>query len=357
MLAATAAGAAIAAPTGITIARTALGRIRRATRRAQHLVDLLLLDRSSTHDVASAIRSLRPAAASALLATALVAWDERDVCLASPPTAPTTSPADKTVTGVLFFWPSDATPEGGTPGPDEPLASDRPDFTEASSTVGAGVVQLEMGYTLVYDDGDPRTIQHSLPEALVRIGVLRDWLELRVGWNFGSETTIVGGASDTESGSRDVYLGVKLGLTPQQGWLPEMALAPQMLIPVGGPLSGGSRVLPGVNLLYGWEFAERFSAGGNTQMNRRVDDGSRDDYAELIQTFAVGSDLSKHLGAYVEWFVFAPIAADTARTEQYFDGGFTWRVTNDLQLDIRAGTGLNNAAADIFGGVGAVVRF
>ena len=34
---------------------------------------------------------------------------------------------------------------------EEPLASDRPDFTEASSTVGRGRVQLEAGYTLVRD--------------------------------------------------------------------------------------------------------------------------------------------------------------------------------------------------------------
>src|SRR4051812_40814645 len=39
-----------------------------------------------------------------------------------------------------------ASPE---PQEEEPLASDRPDFTEASSTVGKGRVQLEAGYTFV----------------------------------------------------------------------------------------------------------------------------------------------------------------------------------------------------------------
>lgn len=55
--------------------------------------------------------------------------------------------------------------------------------------------------------------------------------------------------------------------------------------------------------------------------------------------------------------MLAPIDTDAARTEHYFDGGVTYRVTNDLQLDVRAGTGLNDAAADVFGGGGAVVRF
>ena len=263
---------------------------------------------------------------------------------------------DVPVSGVLFCWPSDAKPEGGTPGRDEPLASDRPDFTESTSTVGAGVVQIETGYTLLYDDDDRRIVQHSFPEMLFRIGVLEDWLELRVGWSYALETTTSGGESDTDGGSRDVYLGVKLGLTPQQGVLPEMALLPQMTVPVGGPLSD-DRVLPGVNWLYGWDVTERLSTGGGTQVNRRIDEGSGHDYAELGQSWTVGFAFTETLGAYTEWFMLAPIGADTARTEHYLDGGFSYRVTNDLQLDLRAGKGLSAAAVDFFSGVGAVVRF
>lgn len=48
--------------------------------------------------------------------------------------------------GTLFRW-SSATDKAGGPNLDEVLATDRPDFTEASSTVGRGVVQIESGYT------------------------------------------------------------------------------------------------------------------------------------------------------------------------------------------------------------------
>src|SRR5690606_21949136 len=51
---------------------------------------------------------------------------------------------------TLFQW-SSGNSYGGGASLDEPLASDRPDFTEASTTVGRGVVQLEMGYTYVED--------------------------------------------------------------------------------------------------------------------------------------------------------------------------------------------------------------
>ena len=52
---------------------------------------------------------------------------------------------------------------------DEPLATDRPDFTEASSVVGLGVLQIETGYTYFFDnDGTDQTIGHSYPETLLR---------------------------------------------------------------------------------------------------------------------------------------------------------------------------------------------
>ena len=68
---------------------------------------------------------------------------------------------------------------------DDPIVTDRPDFTEASSVVGLGVVQLEVGYTYTFDDEGPgSTKANSYPEPLLRYGIFRDWLELRVGWNY-----------------------------------------------------------------------------------------------------------------------------------------------------------------------------
>jgi hypothetical protein len=130
---------------------------------------------------------------------------------------------------TLFQWSRCATFEGGPPGLDEPLVTDRPDFTEASTTVGRGVAQFEMGYTYVYDnDGTVQTRSHSSPELLMRLGILAEWLELRVAYNYGDTQEIPNaGPIVSASGSNDLYLGFKIGLTPQAGILPEMALMPQ----------------------------------------------------------------------------------------------------------------------------------
>ncbi len=82
--------------------------------------------------------------------------------------------------------------EAASPEPEKPdsIVTDRPDFTEASSTVGKGRIQLEAGYTFIRDrSGGVTTTSHSYPEALFRIGALADWLEFRLGQNFGNTRT------------------------------------------------------------------------------------------------------------------------------------------------------------------------
>lgn len=250
--------------------------------------------------------------------------------------------------------------DGGQGGPDldEPVVTDRPDFTEASSTVGRGVVQLEGGYTYAYDSDDAGSAKsHSFPETLLRVGVLADWLELRMAWNYAEETTTqFGGPRQTSTGAEDLYLGVKWGLTGQAGVLPEMAIVTQMTVPTGsGDLSAGE-TLPGIVWLYGWDLNEWLATGAQTKADRALDDVTGEPFLELSQSWTVNYSLAERLGAFTEWFVIAPEGADSNHTEHYADGGFTFLVNNDLQLDIRAGVGLNAAAADYFLGSGFAIR-
>ncbi len=63
--------------------------------------------------------------------------------------------------------------------PNAEMATDRPDVTEASSTVGAGVLQIEAGYTYLQDrNGVTVNRSHSFPETLFRYG------HQSIGWNY-----------------------------------------------------------------------------------------------------------------------------------------------------------------------------
>ena len=253
--------------------------------------------------------------------------------------------------GTITHW-----GEGFTGGPDlsEPLVTDRPDFTEASSTVGLGVSQFEFGYTYTFDnDGTDQVIRHSYPEVLLRQGFLANWLELRVAANFSHERTNGAGLS----GADDLYLGFKVGLTPQQGWLPEMGLIPQTTVPSGNDDFTADRLLAGANWLYSWDLSENFVAGGSTQFNRALD-SLDNEFTEWAQSFTVGVSLTDVLSAYAEWFaLFPPSDAAGGEDQHYFNGGFAVLFSNDVQWDIRAGVGLNDFSDDYFVGSGLSIRF
>jgi len=261
-----------------------------------------------------------------------------------------------TESGTLFRWSFDKATGG--PDLDEPLVTDRPDFTEASSTVGRGVAQLEMGYTYIYDRERGVSVRsQSLGEPLLRYGVFANWLEFRAALFPVAERTVEAGRRSHTSGTEDLYLGFKLGLTPGEGPLPEMALIPQMTVPTGSPNFTDDEVLPGVNWVYGWEITDKFSTAGSSQFNRVVDEGTGRAYLEYAQSWTAGYKFTDKLGMYTEWFAMFPHSADTAQVKHFFNFGFTYLVSNDIQWDVRYGRGLNRAAEDYFVGTGLSIRF
>lgn len=244
---------------------------------------------------------------------------------------------------------------------EDTIVTDRPDFTEASSTVGRGRMQLEAGYTYYRDrfNGTKREDQ-TYPEFLIRLGIFADWFELRLGQNYSrSRSRLFGEELESISGFDDFYLGTKLGLTEQKTFLPEVALVLQAKIPTGATALTADRVLPGFNLLYGWDIIPDYlSAAGSTQLNRAVD-AEAHSYTEMAQSFTIGYTLTQKLAAYTEWFALFPsgaIAPDVT-AQHYFNGGFTYKVTPNFQLDIRAGVGLNDHADDFFAGTGFAVKY
>lgn len=239
----------------------------------------------------------------------------------------------------------------------EPLESDRPDFTQSSRTVGLRRVQVEMGYTYIRDSTSilDRTA-HSFPETLLRVGMLAEWFELRVGWNYGVNLNQGNIVSAVFDGSQDLYVGAKLALTEQDGWLPEMALLPQMSLPTGHGDLTDDAVEPGVNWLYRWDVNDFVAICGSTQVNKNRD-LPRAYYADFAQSALLDYTLTDKLEGFTEWFAFFPAGATVALPQQYFDGGLTYHVHANFQLDIRAGVGLNQAADDYFTGAGAVLRF
>lgn len=237
----------------------------------------------------------------------------------------------------------------------QPLVADRPDFTEGPGTVGLGAAQIELGYTFGRDRGGPTVTTHSLGEPLLRLGLLAEWLELRLGTGLVVQRTQINGVGLDENGFEDLYVGVKLALSEQNGAIPALGILPQATFPTGSDPFSSGQVLPGVNLVYSWDVTATFSLSGGTQVNRAVGEEG-DGMAEWAQSLSGGFGLGDRYGLFGEWFAVFYDGPGGVQPEHYANTGLTWLLTDDVQWDVRVGVGLNDRAEDVFFGTGLSLR-
>ena len=245
------------------------------------------------------------------------------------------------------------------PSDDEPLETDRPDFVEASSLVPPGRVQLESGYTFVQDrSGGVSTTGHAVPQFVWRIG-LTERFEARIVWDAGylfeREVDRGAGTITRRSGGGDMDLGLKTALLKPNGWIPEACLISTLSVPTGADEFSSRKTQPKLNLLYGWDLTDDLSFAGSTGLQYLFADD--DNFTQISQAFTTGYSITEKLGMYVEWFSFYYDGAVGAKPQHYADSGFTYKFTPNFQVDIRVGVGLNEAADDLFTGVGYAVRW
>jgi hypothetical protein len=254
----------------------------------------------------------------------------------------------------LFLWPGQSQ-SAARLDLDAPLITDRPNFTEASRTVGKDVTQIEVGYTFSYDGStSPHQSSHTYPEAALRHGILADWLELRLGQSFVTNDSP--GNAGTELGN--TYIGVKLGLVPQHGALPEISLVPSTYLPSGSGTARSIHALPGINLAYSWSLPQKSFLSGTTKLYRALGDNAGDSRTTSAQSAVLGSLLTPSLTCYIEWYGVFQDTTNGDASAHFTDTGLTWLYSRNIQYDIRFGTRLQGRfGEEVFAGLGVSRRF
>jgi hypothetical protein len=254
------------------------------------------------------------------------------------------------------------------PNPDDrmaaPLVTDRPDFTESTETIPPGHAQLEMGYTFTVDrEGDERVRDHTAPELLLRVG-LHDRVELRLGWDgyswfdteFERETPRGRSVTrnDHEEGANDLSIGFKVHLAEQNGFVPHLGVIGAVTVPSGSAERTSGDVNPELVLAWAYDVSDSFAIAGNLGIAAATDEG--DQFAQGLGSLTAALSLTERVGTYLEYFAICP-GAEGADCAHSLNGGVTYLINNDIQLDWRVGVGLNEQADDFFAGVGLSWRF
>ena len=226
------------------------------------------------------------------------------------------------------------------------MVTDRPDATESSSVVPQGTVQLETGW--LYTDSGQDLERHELPGTLVRIGMM-DRVELRLGW--GGYIDESGGGD--QNGIADGELGTKLYMFAEDGGRPETALLASISLPIGDDAFTSDAVDPAFRFSMAHTLNDTFSLGYNLGMEwgTETDEiGRESTLSTFVYTAALGAGLTDTVGTYIEALGDVGLSADGAAHS--LDGGFTWLMRKNTQLDMFAGVGLSRDADNWFAGAG-----
>jgi hypothetical protein len=255
------------------------------------------------------------------------------------------------------------------------LVTDRPDFTESSETVEPGWTQWEMTlaqYSQDFDGVEGSEVAWSYGSSLFRIGLLPDW-ELRLGWNGYSNTRThdATGANptDTVGGGGDVNIGFKNKFTKQDKWIPSTAIIYLLSVPIGANNVSSETVDPTVKLCWSYDVSDRLAVSGNFNFAIAnpdvavIDSGSggpdalnRNRHFAFQPTISVGYSLTDWCGLFGEYYLSKNFH-QSIPDQQFFDCGFTFGLTKNLQLDIYTNVGLTKASTDLVAGTGISWRF
>lgn len=229
-----------------------------------------------------------------------------------------------------------------------PLVTDRPDQTESSCTVPHKTIQVETGFVYEADEKKNRKEKNiSYNSTLLRYGLLRN-MELRFGVEYVKNTIEDKATRDEISidGFEPLFCGIKIAISQQKGIIPEMALLSHLTLPETGKKDFQSTVLlPDMIFSLSYELTPRFSTGVN--IGAEWDDKNKG--ATGIYSWVLGIAIGEKAGTFIE--TYGTFKKDIP-FDSRIDGGFTFLILPNLQIDISGGYGLANISPDYFFGSG-----
>lgn len=214
------------------------------------------------------------------------------------------------------------------------IVTDRPDQTEASSTVPKQSFQIESGLLFQFNgSGSNKASNFTLPTTLFRYGLLK-WLEVRLVSEFAIERMKLNGIENKSIGIRDLQIGTKIQLFKKEGNATEVALMSHLVVPSGSSGLTGNSVGTVNKLCISHSLAERVGLGYNLGYNY-LGSGVGDLTYSLSVAFGITDKLGIYLEPFGSWDNFESVTTN-------FDGGFTYLIKDNLQFDFSAGVGLDN---------------
>lgn len=254
----------------------------------------------------------------------------------------------KTVTSALFFLMLSLSTMAQEEAVKE-IITDRPDQTESPSLVQKGYFQLETGFFQEnLDSGITSEKTTGYNTTLLRIGLL-DNLEMRIGTDYVKNRWEVSGSEFSSTGFVPLMLGAKVGITKEQGLLPEIGIIGHIFLPFFAH-EDLKPAATGVDFRFA--FTHKLSETADLSYNLGAEWDGNSSEATYIYTLAYGFDLFDNLGMFAELYGDFP---EDGKAQHHWDAGLTYLLKPNLQLDAYFGTGIE-AQQEVLYGAGLSLR-
>ena len=233
-----------------------------------------------------------------------------------------------------------------------PLITDRPDATEASSTVPKGTLQVETGGFYESFEENGAELQRSVYNtALLRYGLLEN-LELRLGWNIEEQRVKTNGTTigNPLKGLSPLLFGMKVFIAEErEGGFPEIALIGHLFL----PFTASSDFKPDTTGA-DFRFSLSHTLSEKSSIGYNVGAQWGDDNPEIayIYTLAYGYSFTDRFGGFVEVYGDFP---ENSSANHLWDAGLTYMLRPNVQLDFSGGTSFT-AGQDILLSAGVSFR-
>jgi hypothetical protein len=229
------------------------------------------------------------------------------------------------------------------------MVTDRPGQAESASVMSLKSFQVESGFSFEKVNSDISNIIFNT--SLLRYGLAEN-VELRLGLQYlGYYESLTGGDID-ESGFGPVTVGAKFQLLEESEQSPQLALLSTLAIPnTGNSAFENDNLGADIRINVDYTLNEAMTLGANLGV---IWSGAREeDFAVWMYAAVIGLALSDQVGAYAELYGFLP---GEGKNDHRWDGGLTYAVSDDLQLDFSTGIGLSKVSPDFFISLGLSIR-
>jgi hypothetical protein len=224
------------------------------------------------------------------------------------------------------------------------IQTDRPDQTECPFITPVNYFQFENGFTYERVSKNSQTI--VAPTILSKFGI-NDHFELRLITEFVMEEN----NSAKISGINPVLIGFKARLLEEKGIIPTTSFIGHLGLPkLASPELKATYYSPEFRFTMQHTISDRQTLSYNlgAEWNGETPEPT------FIYTLTTGFSLTEKIGAYIEFFGFIP---QIEKPDHRFDGGLTYLLNPNHQLDISGGFGLSKTSPDYYVAVGYSFRF